>query len=44
MSNKEYSKEQIELLKSNNYIKDCSSKYITFSNTFKIEALKLDKK
>jgi len=44
MSNKEYSKEQIEILKANKYIKNCSSKYITFTDEIKIEALKLDNK
>jgi len=44
MSNKEYSKEQIEILKANKYIKSCSSKYITFTDELKIEALKLDNK
>jgi len=43
MSNKEYNKEQIELLKSNKYVKGCTSKYITFTDEIKIEALKLDK-
>ena len=41
MSNKEYNKEQIELLKTNKYVKDCTAKYITFTDEIKIEALKL---
>jgi len=43
MSNKEYSKEQIELLKTNKHVKNCSSKYITFTNELRLEALKMDK-
>lgn len=44
MSNKEYSKEQIELLKTNKFVKDCTLKYITFTDEFKIEVMKLDNK
>ena len=44
MSKKEYNKEQIELLKTNKYVNDCTSKYITFTDEFKIEALNLDDK
>jgi hypothetical protein len=45
MSKSDYSPEQIMLLKANlQYIKDCSSKYITFTDECKIEALKLDEK
>lgn len=41
MSNKEYNKVQIELLKTNKYVKGCTSKYITFTDEIKIEAMKL---
>jgi hypothetical protein len=44
MSKNEYDKEQIGLLKTNKYVKDCSPKYITFTDELKIEALKLDGK
>jgi len=43
MSNKEYSEEQIGILKVNKYVRNCSSKYITFTDELKIEALKMDK-
>ena len=43
MSKQEYSKEQIKELLKNPRVKKCSSKYITFEDNFKIEALKLDK-
>ena len=43
MSKTVYSLEQIMLLKANfRYVKDCSPKYITFTDECKIEALKLD--
>lgn len=44
MSKKDYNKEQIDLLKANKYVKDCTSKYITFIDELKTEALKLDNK
>lgn len=44
MSNKEYSKEQIQELVSNICVKDCTSKYISFTDEFKIKALNLNKK
>jgi hypothetical protein len=43
MSKQEYTKEQIEELLNNSCIKTCSSKYITFTDSFKIKALELDK-
>ena len=42
MSKIEYTEEQIKELLNNPYIKDCSSKYITFTDEFKIKALELD--
>jgi hypothetical protein len=44
MSKKEYSEEQIEEILSNPNVKTCSSKYITFTDEFKVKALELDKK
>jgi hypothetical protein len=44
MSNREYTREQILELLSNENIKDCSPKYITFTDAFKIKALELDSK
>ena len=38
-----YNKTQIEELKKNKYVKNCSSKYITFTDEFKIKVLELDK-
>ena len=32
----------MDLLKSNPYVKNCSPKYITFSDDCKMEALRLD--
>lgn len=43
MSNKEYTKEQIQELVSNIYVKGCTSKYISFTDEFKIKALELDR-
>ena len=37
-----YTPEQIEVLKSNQYVKECTSKYISFTDECKINALKLD--
>ena len=34
----------MELLKMNQYVQDCSQKYITFTDTCKIDTLKLDEK
>jgi len=44
MSKKEYSEEQIEEILSNPNVKTCSSKYITFTDEFKVKALELDKR
>ena len=44
MSNREYTREQILELLSNENVKDCSSKYITFTDAFKVKALELDNK
>jgi len=43
MSKQEYNNDQIEELWNNSNIKKCSKKYITFTDEFKLEALKLDK-
>ena len=37
-----YNDKQIELLKANRYVRECSSKYITFTDDCKIDALRLD--
>jgi len=42
MSKREYTKEQIKELLNNPYVKDCSIKYITFTDDFKVKALELD--
>jgi|TARA_B110000908_G_C9814749_1_gene254492 hypothetical protein len=34
-----YNDSQIKELKINNYVKDCSDKYITFTDEFKIKVL-----
>ncbi len=44
MSKQEYSKEQIEEILKNSNVKTCSSKYITFTDSFKVKALELDKR
>ena len=44
MSKKAYTREEIEILKANKYVRNCSSKYITFTDELKTEALKLDNK
>lgn len=44
MSKQEYTKEQIKELQNNSCVKTCSSKYITFTDSFKLRALELDKK
>lgn len=37
-----YTPEQIQILQSNQYVKSCSEKYITFTDNCRITALKLD--
>ena len=44
MSKKEYTEDQIQEVLKNKYVKNCSSKYITFTDEFKIKVLELDKK
>lgn len=44
MAEIKYSKEQIEELLNNKYVKDCTSKYISFTDEFKIKVLELDNK
>lgn len=44
MAKIKYNKQQIEELKSNKYVEDCTEKYITFTDEFKIKVLKLDAK
>ena len=44
MTKKEYTKDQISELLNNKYVKNCTSKYITFTDEFKLKALELDKK
>lgn len=44
MSKSKYTGEQIVELLSNENVKDCSPKYITFIDVFKIKALELDSK
>jgi len=41
MSKKAYTWEEIEIIKENKYVKNCTSKYITFTDEIKLEALKL---
>lgn len=43
MSKYNYTKEEIEELLRNPNVKTCSSKYITFTDDFKLKAFKLDK-
>lgn len=40
MAEIKYSETQIEELKQNKYVKDCTQKYITFTDEFKILVLK----
>lgn len=40
MANIKYSEAQIKELKENKYVKDCTEKYITFTDEFKIKVLK----
>lgn len=44
MAGIKYNESQIEEIKSNKYVKDCTSKYITFTDEFKIKVLELDVK
>lgn len=44
MAGIKYSKKQIDELLKNKYIKDCTSKYISFTDEFKIKVLDLDSK
>ena len=44
MSNSNYTKEQIKELKENKYVENCSNKYISFTDKFKLEVIKLDTK
>lgn len=44
MAELKYSKEQIIELKQNKYVKNCTSKYLSFTDEFKIKALELDKR
>jgi hypothetical protein len=43
MTKKEYTKEQIMEILNNENVSSCSSKYITFTDSFKLNALELDK-
>jgi hypothetical protein len=40
MAGIKYNNEQIRELKGNRYVKDCTEKYITFTDEFKIKVLK----
>jgi hypothetical protein len=40
MAEIKYSNEQIQELKSNKYVKDCTEKYLSFTDEFKILVLK----
>ena len=40
MAGIKYNKEQIKELKDNKYVKDCTEKYITFTDEFKMKVLK----
>lgn len=42
MSKKEYTKEQLEILRINKYIKNCSPKSISFTSEFKQKTIELD--
>ena len=44
MAGIKYNKEEIEELLNNKYVKDCTSKYITFTDEFKTKVLELDNK
>lgn len=44
MAEIKYSKEQIEELLKNKYVKSCTSKNVNFTKEFKIKVLELDKK
>lgn len=41
MSKKQYTTEEVKLLNQNIYVKNCTPKYITFEDKFKIEALRI---
>ena len=44
MAGIKYSKKQVEELLKNKYVKDCTQKYISFTDEFKIKVLELDSK
>ena len=44
MAGIKYSKKQVEELLKNKYVKDCTQKYISFTDEFKIKVLELDNK
>jgi len=44
MAEIKYNKNQIKELKMNKYVKDCTEKYITFTDDFKMKVIKLDAK
>ena len=44
MAQLKYSEDQILELKQNKYVKNCTSKYLSFTDEFKIKALELDKR
>ncbi len=44
MAEIKYNKAQIKELKMNKYVKDCTDKYLTFTDEFKIKVIKLDAK
>ena len=44
MAGIKYSKKQVEELLKNKYVKDCTQKYIRFTDEFKIKVLELDNK
>jgi hypothetical protein len=44
MSSTEYTSEQMLELLNNENVKNCSPKYITFTDAFKLKALELDSK
>ena len=43
MAELKYSKEQIIELKKNKYVKNCTAKYLSFTDEFKIKALEFDR-
>jgi Fe-S-cluster formation regulator IscX/YfhJ len=42
MSGIKYREDQIKELLNNKYVKDCTPKYITFTDEFKVKVLELD--